>query len=106
MRRLSASVVGGYCSIPHQVAYREAASATWFGGTEATGSWKRSLKGAAVCLCGIACINVCFRGNALGKVHTESDVYIPAAAFRSRTREPPADGFVDGASQFEGVSVK
>ncbi|RNC59896.1 hypothetical protein TcCL_ESM02458 [Trypanosoma cruzi] len=80
---------------------RCAASATWFGGADDSNSIMGVVKGLFICFCGIACINLWSRGNALGKVNTENDVYIPVAALRKRARDPRTDGFVDGFSEAE-----
>ncbi|ORC91812.1 uncharacterized protein TM35_000054080 [Trypanosoma theileri] len=78
---------------------RSMASNAWFAGGDTSTSFTGILKGFTTCVCGIACINLCFRGNIWGQVESEKDVYIPIAAFRSRVPEPTTDGFVDGSEQ-------
>ncbi|RNF18676.1 uncharacterized protein Tco025E_04372 [Trypanosoma conorhini] len=80
---------------------RYAASAKWFSNANDANSFMGALKGVLLCLCGIACINLWFRGSVLGKVNTENDVYIPVAALRTKVHEPRTDGFVDGLDAVE-----
>ncbi|KAH9586423.1 hypothetical protein LSM04_001329 [Trypanosoma melophagium] len=93
------------CSTALWTPCRNVASKTWFASGDTSNSFRGVMKGFTVCLCGIALINLFFRGNILGKVESEKDVYIPILAFRSRVPEPTTDGFVDGTGHDKSVPV-
>lgn len=52
------------------------------------------------CICGVMFINILFRGNVMGRVNAESDIYIPLALLRTEIPVPKTDGFVDGSDDF------
>nr|CCC52560.1 conserved hypothetical protein [Trypanosoma vivax Y486] len=79
-----------------------AASSTWFDAPGGAPSFAGAFKGMAMCLGGIALINLWFRGDAFGRADRECDVYIPVPLFRTHLREPSSDGFVDSSLDHGG----